>query len=196
MVNDWQTRPEIFVFLLSTRAGGLGINLTAADTVIFYDSDWNPSSDAQATDRAHRIGQMKQVTVYRFVTRGTIEERILERAKQKQQVQNIVISGGKSVEFGKNHREVVSWLLNDNELKKIQERQNQKDKLNTSQKGNSKKSIGNQINQSLNDVNSDLDTTNNQMLKINDLYHQNEENFDSLNSIQPVFKKYSKGKKA
>ncbi|CCJ31531.1 unnamed protein product, partial [Pneumocystis jirovecii] len=185
MVNDWQTRPEIFVFLLSTRAGGLGINLTAADTVIFYDSDWNPSSDAQATDRAHRIGQMKQVTVYRFVTRGTIEERILERAKQKQQVQNIVISGGKSVEFGKNHREVVSWLLNDNELKKIQERQNQKDKLNTSQKGNSKKSIGNQINQSLNDVNSDLDTTNNQMLKINDLYHQNEENFDSLNSIQP-----------
>ncbi|KAG4304357.1 hypothetical protein PORY_002332 [Pneumocystis oryctolagi] len=123
MVNDWQTRPEIFVFLLSTRAGGLGINLTAADTVIFYDSDWNPSSDAQATDRAHRIGQMKQVTVYRFVTRGTIEERILERAKQKQQVQNIVISGGKSVEFGKNHREVVSWLLNDNELEKIQERQ-------------------------------------------------------------------------
>lgn len=126
MVNDWQTRPEIFVFLLSTRAGGLGINLTAADTVIFYDSDWNPSSDAQATDRAHRIGQMKQVTVYRFVTRGTIEERILERAKQKQQVQNIVISGGKSVDFGKNHREVVSWLLNDNELEKIQERQNQK----------------------------------------------------------------------
>ncbi|KAG5518956.1 hypothetical protein PMAC_002487 [Pneumocystis sp. 'macacae'] len=145
MVNDWQTRPEIFVFLLSTRAGGLGINLTAADTVIFYDSDWNPSSDAQATDRAHRIGQMKQVTVYRFVTRGTIEERILERAKQKQQVQNIVISGGKSVEFGKNHREVVSWLLNDNELKKIQERQNQKDKLTTSQKSSSKKSIENQL---------------------------------------------------
>ncbi|EMR08602.1 hypothetical protein PNEG_03078 [Pneumocystis murina B123] len=140
MVNDWQTRPEIFVFLLSTRAGGLGINLTAADTVIFYDSDWNPSSDAQATDRAHRIGQMKQVTVYRFVTRGTIEERILERAKQKQQVQNIVISGGKSIDFGKNHREVVSWLLNDNELEKIQEHQNQKNsKSNSSQKSTSKK---------------------------------------------------------
>ncbi|QSL66916.1 hypothetical protein MERGE_001303 [Pneumocystis wakefieldiae] len=140
MVNDWQTRPEIFVFLLSTRAGGLGINLTAADTVIFYDSDWNPSSDAQATDRAHRIGQMKQVTVYRFVTRGTIEERILERAKQKQQVQNIVISGGKSIDFGKNHREVVSWLLNDNELEKIQEHRNQKNsKPNAPQKNNPKK---------------------------------------------------------
>ncbi|KTW31600.1 hypothetical protein T552_00238 [Pneumocystis carinii B80] len=140
MVNDWQTRPEIFVFLLSTRAGGLGINLTAADTVIFYDSDWNPSSDAQATDRAHRIGQMKQVTVYRFVTRGTIEEHILERAKQKQQVQNIVISGGKSIDFGKNHREVVSWLLNDDELEKIQEHQNQKNhKSNLSQKGSLKK---------------------------------------------------------
>ncbi|KAG4302704.1 hypothetical protein PCANB_001049 [Pneumocystis canis] len=171
MVNDWQTRPEIFVFLLSTRAGGLGINLTAADTVIFYDSDWNPSSDAQATDRAHRIGQMKQVTVYRFVTRGTIEERILERAKQKQQVQNIVISGGKGVDFGKNHREVVSWLLNDNELKKIQERQNQKDnKPDALQKDDSKKNITeNQINHS-NPANSILDNSNNKILKMEDLY--------------------------
>jgi DNA helicase INO80 len=64
MVMDWQTKPELFIFLLSTRAGGLGINLTAAETVIFYDSDWNPSNDAQAMDRAHRLGQTKQVTVY------------------------------------------------------------------------------------------------------------------------------------
>lgn len=86
MVQDWQTRPEIFIFLLSTRAGGLGINLTAADTVIFYDSDWNPTVDQQAMDRAHRLGQTKQVTVYRLITRNTIEERILQRAKQKDEV--------------------------------------------------------------------------------------------------------------
>jgi DNA helicase INO80 len=86
MVNDWQTRPELFVFVLSTRAGGLGINLTAADTVIFYDSDWNPTVDSQAMDRAHRLGQTKQVTVYRMITRNSIEERILLRAKQKEEV--------------------------------------------------------------------------------------------------------------
>lgn len=61
MVADFQNRSDIFVFLLSTRAGGLGINLTAADTVIFYDSDWNPTMDQQAMDRAHRVGQTKQV---------------------------------------------------------------------------------------------------------------------------------------
>jgi len=72
--------------LLSTRAGGLGINLIAADTVIFYDNDWNPTMDEQATDRAHRIGQTKEVSVYRIVTRRTVEERIVMRAQQKQNV--------------------------------------------------------------------------------------------------------------
>ncbi|OLY78817.1 putative DNA helicase ino80 [Smittium mucronatum] len=94
MVMDWQTRPEFFIFLLSTRAGGLGINLTAADTVIFYDSDWNPTVDQQAMDRAHRLGQTKQVTVYRLITQGTIEGRILERASQKNSIHKIVIAGG------------------------------------------------------------------------------------------------------
>jgi len=71
----------VFVFLLSTRAGGLGINLATADTVILYDSDWNPQADLQAQDRAHRIGQTKPVTVFRFVTDGSIEEKIIERAE-------------------------------------------------------------------------------------------------------------------
>ena len=93
LVHDWQTNPEIFIFLLSTRAGGLGINLTAADTVIFYDSDWNPTIDSQAMDRAHRLGQTKQVTVYRLLVRGTIEERMRDRAKQKEQVQQVVMEG-------------------------------------------------------------------------------------------------------
>ena len=66
-----------FVFLLSTRAGGLGINLTSADTVIIYDSDWNPQMDLQAMDRAHRIGQKNIVNVYRLITENTIEEKII-----------------------------------------------------------------------------------------------------------------------
>ena len=64
---------DYFIFLLSTRAGGLGINLTAADTVIIYDSDWNPQNDSQATARCHRIGQKQEVTVYRLLTRNTYE---------------------------------------------------------------------------------------------------------------------------
>ncbi|KAI7862197.1 SNF2 family N-terminal domain-containing protein [Spinellus fusiger] len=126
MVSDWQTRqvkeevfswlPEIFIFLLSTRAGGLGINLTAADTVIFYDSDWNPTVDQQAMDRAHRLGQTKQVTVYRLITKNTIEERILQRAKQKDEIQKVVISGGEFKQVDFKPREIVSLLLDDEEL--------------------------------------------------------------------------------
>ncbi|KAJ3180611.1 putative DNA helicase ino80 [Gaertneriomyces sp. JEL0708] len=100
LVQEWQTRDDLFVFLLSTRAGGLGINLTAADTVVFYDSDWNPTVDQQAMDRSHRLGQTKQVTVYRLVTKGTIEERILMRARQKDEIQRVVISGGSAASGG------------------------------------------------------------------------------------------------
>ncbi|KAF7682543.1 Chromatin-remodeling ATPase INO80 [Astathelohania contejeani] len=94
MVRDWQTNDDKFIFLLSTRAGGLGINLTAADTVIFYDSDWNPTVDQQAMDRAHRLGQTKDVTVYRLITKDTIEERVMERAQRKGEIQKMVIQGG------------------------------------------------------------------------------------------------------
>lgn len=115
MVTSWQTNPDIFVFCLSTRAGGLGINLTAADTVIFYDHDWNPSSDAQAMDRAHRVGQTKQVTVYRLVARGTIEERILQMARAKKDVQDVVV-GTKSVSDVAKPSEIVSLFMDDEEL--------------------------------------------------------------------------------
>ncbi|KAI5968288.1 INO80 [Candida margitis] len=112
LVHDWQTKPEIFVFLLSTRAGGLGINLTAADTVVFYDSDWNPTIDSQAMDRAHRLGQTRQVTVYRLLTRNTIEERMRDRAKQKEQVQQVVMEGKtSSKEETKNSRKDAAFLL-------------------------------------------------------------------------------------
>lgn len=82
-----------FVFLLSTRAGGLGINLATADTVIIYDSDWNPQNDLQAESRAHRIGQKLPVIVYRLVAKRTVEEDILERAKAKLVQSELVISG-------------------------------------------------------------------------------------------------------
>lgn len=71
------------VFLLSTKAGGQGINLTAAEVVIIYDSDWNPQNDVQATARAHRIGQEKEVAVYRFITKNTYESEMFERATKK-----------------------------------------------------------------------------------------------------------------
>ncbi|CAG8506713.1 5081_t:CDS:10 [Acaulospora morrowiae] len=80
-----------FVFLLSTRAGGLGINLNTADTVIIFDSDWNPQNDLQAMARAHRIGQKNHVNVYRFVSKDTIEESILERAKRKRVLEYCII---------------------------------------------------------------------------------------------------------
>jgi len=85
-----------FLFLLSTRAGGLGINLQTADTVILFDSDWNPQVDLQAQDRAHRIGQKKQVHIYRLLTADTIEEKILERAELKLRMDAVVIQGGRA----------------------------------------------------------------------------------------------------
>lgn len=86
---------DIFMFLLSTRAGGLGINLATADTVILYDSDWNAQCDLQAMDRAHRIGQRKQVNVYRFITENSVEQRILRRAMEKLRLDTLVIQQGR-----------------------------------------------------------------------------------------------------
>lgn len=90
-----------FIFLLSTRAGGLGINLATADIVILYDSDWNPQVDLQAQDRAHRIGQTKPVKVFRFVTEKTVEERIIERATKKLKLDALVIQQGRLQEQSK-----------------------------------------------------------------------------------------------
>lgn len=87
-----------FAFLLSTRAGGLGINLYTADVVILYDSDWNPQMDLQAMDRAHRIGQKKPVRVFRFLTEQTVEEKIVERAERKLYLDAAVIQQGRLAE--------------------------------------------------------------------------------------------------
>ncbi|XP_051550462.1 SWI/SNF-related matrix-associated actin-dependent regulator of chromatin subfamily A member 5 isoform X3 [Myxocyprinus asiaticus] len=87
-----------FIFMLSTRAGGLGINLATADVVILYDSDWNPQVDLQAMDRAHRIGQRKPVKVFRLITENTVEERIVERAEMKLRLDSIVIQQGRLID--------------------------------------------------------------------------------------------------
>ncbi|KAF8572435.1 hypothetical protein P879_00003 [Paragonimus westermani] len=91
-----------FIFMLSTRAGGLGINLATADVVIIFDSDWNPQVDLQAMDRAHRIGQTKTVRVFRLITENTVEERIIMRAEMKLRLDNLVIQQGRLVEQKSN----------------------------------------------------------------------------------------------
>jgi len=83
LINQYTEDKSIFIFLLSTRAGGLGINLTSADTVIIHDIDFNPYNDKQAEDRCHRMGQTKPVTVYRLISQGTIEEGMLAMNKEK-----------------------------------------------------------------------------------------------------------------
>ncbi|CDW88930.1 probable global transcription activator snf2l1 isoform 2 [Stylonychia lemnae] len=101
--NDREIRIEDFqkpdstkqLFILSTRAGGLGINLHSANVVIIFDSDWNPQVDLQAIDRAHRIGQKRDVVVYRFVTEGSVEEKIVERAARKLRVDHLIMQKGK-----------------------------------------------------------------------------------------------------
>jgi superfamily II DNA/RNA helicase len=94
IVQTFNKNPKIMVFISSTRVGGIGINLTAADTVIFYDNDWNPAVDKQAQDRCHRIGQCRDVTVYRMVTEHTIEENILMTSDLKAKMDDLVLNKG------------------------------------------------------------------------------------------------------
>ncbi|XP_044138087.1 chromodomain-helicase-DNA-binding protein 5 isoform X4 [Bufo gargarizans] len=100
-----------FCFLLSTRAGGLGINLATADTVIIYDSDWNPHNDIQAFSRAHRIGQNKKVMIYRFVTRASVEERITQVAKRKMMLTHLVVRPGLGSKSGSMSKQELDDIL-------------------------------------------------------------------------------------
>lgn len=93
-IKDFNEDPEHRLFLLSTRAGGQGINLASADTVVLFDSDWNPQQDLQAIDRAHRIGQTRPVVVFRLATKGTVEEELLMSADAKRRLEKLVIKKG------------------------------------------------------------------------------------------------------
>ncbi|WPH02045.1 Hypothetical protein R9X50_00490000 [Acrodontium crateriforme] len=180
-VAAFQSSPEIFVFLLSTRAGGLGINLTSADTVIFYDSDWNPTIDSQAMDRAHRLGQTRQVTVYRLITRGTIEERIRKRALQKEEVQRVVISGqaGGTIDFNnrskENNRtkEMAMWLADDDQAAAIERREAEivEEEARAGPKGKKRKA-GSALGKK-------------KEMSMDDMYHEGEGRFDDGGSHEP-----------
>lgn len=93
-VDRFNLDERIFAFISSTRSGGLGLNLTGADTVIFYDTDWNPAMDKQAQDRCHRIGQTRSVHIYRLISSYTIEENILKKALQKLHLDQLIMEGG------------------------------------------------------------------------------------------------------
>lgn len=121
LIDDFNNKDEIPVFLLSTKAGGLGINLTAADTVILYDLDFNPENDRQAEDRCHRIGQTKPVTVYKLIARGTVDEMIYEMGERKRQLSDAVLqdhrsgkarkSSGAAADQGEDDIGAIGWIL-------------------------------------------------------------------------------------
>ncbi|KAL3272354.1 hypothetical protein HHI36_013833 [Cryptolaemus montrouzieri] len=94
LINEFNENKDIYVFLLSTKAGGLGINLTAADTVVIHDIDFNPYNDKQAEDRCHRMGQTRPVTVYRLISQGTLEEGMLEMNKEKLKLERSITEEG------------------------------------------------------------------------------------------------------
>ncbi|KAG5186539.1 SNF2 family N-terminal domain-containing protein [Tribonema minus] len=102
--NNGETNDDLFVFLLSTRAGGLGINLTAADTVVIFDSDWNPHQDSQAQDRCHRIGQQHPVVVYRLLTLSSVEIDMMEKQISKKKLERMAVAGGDFRKVGQRSR--------------------------------------------------------------------------------------------
>ncbi|KAA0193871.1 hypothetical protein HAZT_HAZT003111 [Hyalella azteca] len=120
LVKQFNKDANIFVFLLTTRVGGLGVNLVGADRVLIYDPDWNPSTDTQARERAWRIGQLKNVTIYRLLTAGTIEEKIYHRQIFKQFLTNRVLKDPKQQRFFKTNDLFELFSLNEGEEEKTE----------------------------------------------------------------------------
>jgi SNF2 family DNA or RNA helicase len=115
LIRRFNDDPSVFVFLLTTRVGGLGLNLTGADRVVIYDPDWNPSTDLQARERAWRIGQRRAVCVYRLLTAGTIEEKIYHRQIFKQFLTNRVLDNPKQRRFFKANNLAELFTFTGNE---------------------------------------------------------------------------------
>lgn len=114
LVERFNNDPKIFCFISSTRSGGIGINLTGADCVVFYDTDWNPAMDKQAQDRCHRIGQTRNVTIYRLISEHTIEENILLKNMQKRKLDEFIMEEGQfTIEFFEkiNMKDVLGDML-------------------------------------------------------------------------------------
>ncbi|KAI8851348.1 SNF2 family N-terminal domain-containing protein [Chytridium lagenaria] len=123
LLKDFNAKDsEYDLFILSTRAGGLGLNLQTADTVVIFDSDWNPHQDLQAQDRAHRIGQTKEVRIFRLITTNSIEEHILAKAQQKLDLDGKVIQAGKfDQKTSEKEREELLRLLFSSEKEEVAE---------------------------------------------------------------------------
>lgn len=116
LTDRFNNDTRILAFILSSRSGGLGINLTGADTVIFYDLDWNPAMDKQCQDRCHRIGQTRDVHIYRLVSEHTIEANILRKANQKRMLDDVVIQEGEFTTDYFNKVAVRDVIEEDNDL--------------------------------------------------------------------------------
>lgn len=125
LVEEFNRDPHIWVFLISLKAGGTGLNLVGADTVILYDPWWNPAVEAQATDRVHRIGQERKVSSYKLVTKGTIEEKILELQRRKEGLVREVISCDEEVISKLTWEEVLQLLEVDTPASTRKERSSQ-----------------------------------------------------------------------
>ena len=120
IVNTFNNDPSIHVLLLTTRVGGLGLNLTGASMVVFLEHDYNPFADLQAMDRAHRIGQLKAVNVYRLVTTGTIEEKIMELQQAKIRMSNAIVNSENSSMYSMGTDrllDIFTFRSNDNDKK-------------------------------------------------------------------------------
>lgn len=115
MIEEFNKKDDIFIFLLTTRVGGVGVNLTGADRIIIYDPDWNPSTDIQARERAWRIGQKRHVIIYRLLTAGTIEEKIYHRQVFKLYLTNRVLKDAKQKRFFKTNDLHELFALGDND---------------------------------------------------------------------------------
>ncbi|KAJ1968829.1 DNA repair protein rhp26 [Dispira parvispora] len=116
LIDTFNQDPSIFIFLLTTKVGGLGTNLTGADRVIIFDPDWNPSTDTQARERAWRLGQNRPVTIYRLMTAGTIEEKIYHRQIYKQFLTSKILKDPKQKRFFKSHDMRDLFTLGDGEV--------------------------------------------------------------------------------
>jgi len=134
IVTRFNADPTIDVLLLTTHVGGLGLNLTGADTVIFLEHDWNPTKDLQAMDRAHRMGQKRTVNVYRLITRGTLEEKIMNIQKFKTHIANTVVNRDNSSLQSMNTEQLVGlFKVDDDDGLDDEERKKKKKKAQTAQ---------------------------------------------------------------
>jgi superfamily II DNA/RNA helicase len=131
IVDRFNNDNKIFCFISSTRSGGIGLNLTGADSIVFYDTDWNPAMDKQAQDRCHRIGQTRTVNIYRLITVSTIEENIFKKSIQKRELNYVIMEDGKfdMENFNNNKinfKSIVQEenLIKDDQVKKLLEFEN------------------------------------------------------------------------